>query len=205
MAALWRSLDAPHLRMFVLLSLGTMGRVEAVLDVTTFSVDWASGTLNLLPTGREKTKKRRPVVPIAPTLRRALASHRDGPLVAYNGRAVASVRPTFRKAIERAGLADKGACRYTLWHTIIGEAMKRCSEPWQVDRFAGHQSGSKTTERYTKSSPGELSKATGAVEVISTIWKLSLAATFQIVSNPLRVSRVLVPLRYWWSRGGSNP
>ena len=164
MAALWRELDAPHLRMFVLLSLGTMGRVEAVLDLTAFSIDWTSGTINLLPTGREKTKKRRPVVPLVPTLRRALASHKEGPLVAYHGRAIASVRTTFGKAIVRAGLADSGVCQYTLRHTIISEAMKRCSEPWQVERFAGHQSGSKTTERYTKFSPGYLSKAAGAVE-----------------------------------------
>ena len=164
MAALWNALDASHLRMFVLLSLGTMGRVEAVLDLTAFSIDWTSGSIDLLPAGRERTKKRRPIIPLVPTLRRALAAHREGPLVAYHGRAVASVRTTFRKAIQRAGLADTGVCQYTLRHTIISEAMKRCSEPWQVERFAGHQQGSKTTERYTKFSPGYLSKAAEAVE-----------------------------------------
>lgn len=94
-----------------------------------------------------------------PTLRRILATLPAGALVAFNGRPVQSVRTSFEKCVAKAGLAGTGVNRYALRHTIISETMKRCSEPWQIERFAGHRTGSKTTERYVKFSPGYLSKA----------------------------------------------
>ena len=164
MAALWNALSSPHVKNYVLLALGTMGRPEAITDLTTFAIDWKSGSINLLPAGQRQNKKHRPIVPIVPTLSRLLAHLPTGPLVAFQGHAVKSVRTTFRQAVIDAGLGGTGVCRYSLRHTIISEAMKRCPEPWQVETMAGHRTGNKTTARYTKFSPGYLSKAAEAVE-----------------------------------------
>lgn len=64
MAALYGALDAPHVKNYVLLALGTMARPEALTDLTTWSIDWQSGSINLLPTGKRQNKKHRPTVPI---------------------------------------------------------------------------------------------------------------------------------------------
>jgi len=164
MAALYEAIEAPHAKTYVLLALGTMARPEAITDLTSFAIDWESGSINLLPAGGVQTKKHRAIVPMTPTIRRLCARLPGGPLVAFQGRAVSTIRTTFRKAIDAAGLAGTNVCLYSLRHTIISEAMKRCPEPWQVETFAGHRTGSKTTARYVKFSPGYLSKAAEAIE-----------------------------------------
>jgi len=164
MAALLDASTVPHLRVYLLLAIGTMARPEAITDLTSFAIDWGSSTINLLPQGQRQTKKRRPIVPIVRTLRPLLASLPAGHLVAFNGRPVGSVRTSFEKAVEDAGLGGSAVNRYSIRHTIISEAMKRCAEPWQVERFAAHTTGSKTTARYVKFSPGYLSKAAAAVD-----------------------------------------
>ena len=163
-ALLDKAFSPPHLRTYLLLAIGTMARPEAITDLTSWSIDWQSGTINLLPRGRRQNKKRRPVVPIVQTLRPMLRALPPGPLVAFNGRPLASVRTSFEKAVKAAGLAGTGVNRYTIRHTIISEAMKRCPLPWQVEQFAGHRTGHKTTQRYVKFSPGFLGEAATAID-----------------------------------------
>ena len=164
MANLLDATTIPHVRLYMLLALGTMARPEAITDLTTWSIDWGSGSIDLLPRGRVQNKKRRPIVPIVKTLRPILAALPVGALITFNGRQVQSVRTSFEKCVDEAGLSGTGVNRYTLRHTIISEAMKRCAEPWQVERFAGHRTGSKTTERYVKFSAGYLGKAAAAID-----------------------------------------
>ena len=165
MARLIDAATVPHLRIYLLLALGTMARPEAITDLTTASIDWKSGTINLLPSGKVASgTKRRPILPIVATLRPLLANLPPGHLITYEGRAMQSTRSAFERAVALAGLAGSGVNRYSIRHTIISEAMKRCPEPWQVERFAGHNTGNKTTARYVKFSPGYLSKAAEAIE-----------------------------------------
>ncbi len=165
MAALWNAIDAPHVRLYVLLALGTMARPQAITDLTTWAIDWSSGTINLLPHGQRQTKKRRPIIPIVETLKPVLRAIPPGPLVTWQGRKITTdVGTTFDKAVKRAGLGGTGVNLYTLRHTIISEVHKRCDRPHEVEIFAGHRSGSKTTERYIKFSPGYLAAAARAVD-----------------------------------------
>ena len=101
---------------------------------------------------------------MVPAIRKLCARLPTGSLVTFHGHTVASVRTNFRKTVTLAGWDGTGVCRYSLRHAINSEAMKRCAEPWQVETFAGHRSGSKTTARYVQFIPGYLSKAAEAVE-----------------------------------------
>ena len=64
MARLWDAAEQSHLRMFLLLLLGTAARPEAVLQLTRFQCDLERRLIDLNPPGRVQNKKRRPVVPM---------------------------------------------------------------------------------------------------------------------------------------------
>lgn len=61
-----------HLQQFVLLSLATGARPDAVLGLTWDQVDFAGNVLRLNPIGRTQTKKRRADVPTCDELRRLM-------------------------------------------------------------------------------------------------------------------------------------
>jgi integrase len=115
LAHLWDSDMPEHIRMFLLLELGTAGRPEALLQLTRFQCDLSAGTINLNPPGREQTKKRRPIVPMADWVRPWIEAAPDGHLVAYYGRPVEKVAKAFRTLREAAGLGDD-VTAYTLRH-----------------------------------------------------------------------------------------
>jgi integrase len=59
-------IETPHVRLFVTLALATGARMGAILDLTWDRVDFAHGTIDFMPAGRDKTNKRRTVVPMNP-------------------------------------------------------------------------------------------------------------------------------------------
>ncbi len=58
----------PHLLMFSMISLNTLARPDAALDLGPMQVDIKRRLAKLNPDGRKQTKKYRPVVPISDTL-----------------------------------------------------------------------------------------------------------------------------------------
>ncbi|MCC0720715.1 hypothetical protein, partial [Clostridioides sp. ZZV14-6105] len=66
----------PHLLIFIMISLNTLARPGAVLDLSPFQVDTESRLIDLNPKGRKRTKKGRPVVPMTETIR-PFVSRRD--------------------------------------------------------------------------------------------------------------------------------
>ena len=55
----------PHLLTFCMISLNTLARPDAVLDLSPAQVDVQRRLIKLNPEGRKQTKKYRPVVPIS--------------------------------------------------------------------------------------------------------------------------------------------
>ncbi|MCJ7526884.1 MAG: hypothetical protein MUO37_02045, partial [Methyloceanibacter sp.] len=55
----------PHLMRFCMISLNTLARPDAVLDLSPAQVDMRRRLIKLNPEGRKQTKKHRPVVPIS--------------------------------------------------------------------------------------------------------------------------------------------
>jgi integrase len=95
LAQLWSAEMPEHVRVFLALMIGTAGRPEAVLQLTRFQCDMNRGTINLNPPGRVQTKKRRPILPLAPWLRPWIDAA-EGHLVAYRGKPVKKLAGAFQ-------------------------------------------------------------------------------------------------------------
>ncbi len=106
MAKLLDAVESEHLWRFMLLMICTMARPDAVLDLTAGQVDWEMGTINLLPKGKKQTNKRRPIVPIADTLRPWLRQWGDGLFVTYDGAPVNDIKNAWRRVRAKVWPAD---------------------------------------------------------------------------------------------------
>jgi len=82
-AALFRAAETDHIRMYLLLAIGTAARPEAILQLTSWQVDCEARLIQLNPSGRRQTKKRRPTVPICDTLLPYLRAAPAGHLVRW--------------------------------------------------------------------------------------------------------------------------
>jgi integrase len=99
-------IEAPHVRLFVILALTTGARMGALLDLTWNRVNLEVGTIDLNPAGREITNKRRVIVSLNSRAKSALEEAYPGRLtdhvIEYAGKPVASVRKAIRSAAARA-------------------------------------------------------------------------------------------------------
>ncbi len=111
LAALWDAADLPHVQMFFLLLVGTMGRPKAVLDLTRFACNVDRRLVDMNPPGRDQTKKRRPIVPMVETLVPWIETVASGPLVHHHGRAIIKANKAWRtmRAGAQASTRLKGA------------------------------------------------------------------------------------------------
>ncbi len=190
-AALWDAAGPEHLRMFILLLLGTAGRPAAVLELTREQCDLDRGLIDLNPPGRVQTKKRRPVVPMPDFLRPWIKQAPPGPLVQFRGKPVAKVAKTWREARTAAGL-DDAVVPYTIRHTIATELRARGVPELELAGLLGHSMPNfRTTGRYAKYAPNHLSAARAAIdEFVTEIGQAATRPTYP--TSNLRVSCVLV-------------
>ena len=190
-AALWDAAKPEHLRMFILLLLGTAARPAAVLELTREQCDLDRGLIDLNPPGRVQTKKRRPVVSMPDFLRPWIMQAPPGHLVQFRCKSVTKVNGSWQDAREAADLDDQ-VVPYAIRHTIATE-MRSCGVPeLELAGQLGHSMpNSRTTGRYAKYAPNHLSAARAAIDDFVT--EISRAATRP--TSPklnLRVSCVLV-------------
>jgi len=191
LARLWDADMPEHIRMFLALLIGTGSRPEALLQLTRFQCDTRAGTINLNPPGREQTKKRRPIVPMADWLRPWIESASDGPLVAYHGRPVEKVAKAFRTLRKAAGLDDQ-VTAYTIRHTVATQLMMRGVPELEIAALLGHRAPNiRTTGRYIHVAPGYLANARRALDDLAD--DIGRTATRSMSPEKLRVSCVLVP------------
>lgn len=153
-----------HLLLFTRLALYTGARSGAILSLTWDRVDLDRGVITYPLPGRAETNKRAAVVPIGPTLVRALrAAHRRGKgdhVIQWAGDPVKRVVRAFRRQAKAAGLAD--VTPHTLRHTFGTWAASSGVSLFLVGRALGHKRSS-TTERYAKHQPDALREVTEAV------------------------------------------
>lgn len=154
-----------HLWLYCLIRLNTACRGDAVLDLSPEQVDTENGIVHLNPAGRTQTKKRRPDVPLTPTLRAALTGQPGTPYVNWNGEPVKSVKRAWRDLCERAGLPAWFKPKI-LRHTVATELRKRGVPGWEVSALLGHTrgEGSATTGRYAKYAPEWMAASVSAIE-----------------------------------------
>jgi integrase len=192
-ARLLAAAAVPHLLRFCMISLNTLARPDAVLDLGPAQVDMKRRLISLNPKGREQTKKYRPVVPMSATLVPWVQACDGARYVLYHGKPVASIKKSFAKAVAEAGLT--GVTAYCLRHTMAGELRARDVPEWEAMGMLGHKSKvARTTERYARFRPDHMSHAVRAIDAyfdeLRTDFSDLLSGVF---INPVRASSVLVP------------
>jgi integrase len=164
MARFWDTKMPNHLRLWLMLSICTTGRPEAILDIQTFQVNLTDRVLNLNPPGRVQNKKRRPRVPICDTLYGWLPSAMNSAyLVNWHGRHIKCIRKTFKQVAAQAGMAD--IYPYIIRHTMGAELRRRNVPEREAKGIMGHLSEGAHERHYGAYRPdyqGEAAKAIDA-------------------------------------------
>lgn len=168
--------DSWHLRLFILMSLYTGARKEAILSLRWPQVDLERGLIDLNPPGRERTSKGRPIIKIPNKLvmhlriARKRAANQDGVIamghvIHRNQKPLKNIAHGFREACRRAGLGSD-VTPHTLRHTTASwMAQAGVSFPVMA-RFLGHTSSKMTEKVYAHHAPDYLSPAANALDRI---------------------------------------
>lgn len=163
-AALLEAATTPHVRLFIILALGTAGRMGAILELTWDRVDFDRGVIRL-GTG-ERRRKGRAAVPMTDRARTALAEAAKARtcdhVIEWAGKPVAKIRKAFAAAAEAAGLpwCTPHVLRHTaaVWMAEAGVPMP------EIAQYLGHEDDRITQRIYARFSPQHLRRAAGALE-----------------------------------------
>jgi integrase len=137
--ALLAGCRAPHVALFVTIALHTGARSGAILGLTWQRVDLENRVLDFRDPGRNRTRKRRVVVPINDTLHAALTAARalatSEAVVEWAGGSIVRIKHAFRDAAARANL--HGVTPHVLRHTAVTWMLQAGVNPWEVAGFTG--------------------------------------------------------------------
>lgn len=159
------SIEAPHVRLFVILALTTGARMGAILDLTWDRVDFEHGTIDFNPAGRDITNKRRTVVPMNRRAREALEEAYPGRftdhVIEYGKKPVASVKKAITSAARRAKVScSPHVFRHSaaVWMAQDNVAMEK------IAQYLGHTSTRITFSTYARFSPRFMEDAAAALD-----------------------------------------
>lgn len=160
-ARLITACTTPHLRRYVVLAIGTAARPSALLALDWGQVDIAGARLFLRPPGARQTHKRKPVVALSPAVIAELSAtpvpDRCGPVIAYHGRAVASVKKALARAAASAGI--EGVTPYVLRHTALSWMAQAGVPLAEIAQAAGHTSSRMIERHYLHWTPEHTARA----------------------------------------------
>lgn len=155
----------PHVRLAIVLLLGTAARVGAILDLEWDRVDFERGTINLRLSDNA-TRKGRAVVPMNGMTRAALSAAHEAALsdyvVEYAGERVKSIRKGFSNACERAGI--EGATIHTLRHTAAVYMAEAGVPMWKISQYLGHSNTAITERVYARFAPSAMQDAADVLD-----------------------------------------
>lgn len=161
-ALLTASRKWPHLHAFIVLALTTMGRPSAVLELRPSQVSVDSRLIDLNPSGREQTKKYRPIVPLADAALPFVSNRNCERFILWRGKPIKCVKKTFALAVKLAGLPSD-VVQYSLRHTMAMELRRRRVDLWETKGFLGH-GATDITDGYAEFSPDYLSGGRAAID-----------------------------------------
>lgn len=159
--------DTHHIRLAIILMLGTAARVQAVLDLTWDRVDFDTGMIHLRDPDDKGRRKGRAVVPMNRSVRASLETAKRAALTNYVIEwamgPVKSIRKGLTRAAERAKIEGVGAhvLRHTaaVWLAEAGVGME------EIAQYLGHGDIATTRKVYARYSPGYLRDAASHLEV----------------------------------------
>lgn len=166
---LFAACHEPHVRLAMALMLGTASRPGAILDMTYAQIDIRHRLIDLNPADRLRTKKHRPIVKLPDQLFDFLAAGKNktpaGPVIAYDGEPVKSIKTSWNKVRTRSGLPGK-VTNYSFRHTIARWLRSQSVPMAEVASQLGHKSkGYETTEIYAPFDPAHLEQACSAIDL----------------------------------------
>jgi len=153
-----------HMRLFIMIMLGTSCRPAAACDLTGAQLDFENRLIDLNPSGRIQTKKVRPIVKMPETLATVLEGAPTSNLITYKGKPVKCVRTAWRNLRAKCGLDDE-VQPYSLRHTMARHLRKSGVSAWETAAQLGHKPREyRTTEIYAPFAPDYLTAASAAID-----------------------------------------
>ena len=165
---LFKTATSPHLKVFMAFMLATAGRTGAIVDLTYSQIDLSNNLIHLNPAGRQQNKKYRPTVRLPEQLIEYVEHHLhltpNGSVVAYDGKAVTTVRRSWRNTKKRSGLTGN-VQTYSFRHTIARWLRQKSVPAWEVSAQLGHKAPEySTTEIYAPFDPAYLTNSVEAID-----------------------------------------
>lgn len=173
-------------RLMVLIWVATLCRPHAALDLTWDRV--SDTVIDFKVPGARITKKRRAIVPVAPTLAAYLAERRSvGPVLrsakhTKSERGIATWKSRFKRVCQRAGVPMRGyGVRKFAATYLRGQGVPEAD----VAAMLAHRFGGTMTERYAHARPDFMQSARGGIERmlqdLHVSWlPLALASDWQV-------------------------
>lgn len=155
--------------LYLVIAFATAARPTAILELTRAQLDFESKAIRLNPRGRKQTKKRRPVIPMTPTLREWLEDCGPGYVLAHGETHLPYSRDGWRaifgRLTDRAKVED--ASLYTIRHTVATEMARRGVSDFEIKAMLGHTAlSSGATGSYLHVRPDYLQNAVKAIEAL---------------------------------------
>jgi integrase len=164
-----------HLRLMLMILIGTACRPEAALELTGTQLDFEDRLIDLNPRGRAQTKKFRPVVKMPDALATALLHAPEGRLITFRGQPIVKINKAWRGMREAARL-EGDVNPYSLRHTVARWMRQHGVPAWEVAAQLGHKSRDyRTTELYAAFDPAYLNKALRAIDGLFDALRASYA------------------------------
>ena len=191
LARLFRAKPPEHLRVFMLIMIQTLCRPGAAMHLERSQVNFTTGLIDLLPKGMKATKKRRPVVPMTPSLKRLLEEIEADTIensppnfkfthyVSYLGSPVKrTLKVAFTTMVRNAGFDPQTECinPYSIRHTMARELRAMGVDSEELSVFLGHRPRgvSMTTGIYAPYSPDYLKRAVEVLELFMSRLKTEI-------------------------------
>lgn len=158
----------PHVRLALILLLGTAARVGAILELTWDRVDFERGTINLRADG-SATRKGRAVVPMNAGTRAALDVARRAGIsdfvIERAGRPVKSIRNGVQGAIRRSGIGHVRI--HDLRHTAAVTMLAHGIPLEKVSQVLGHSNTQITYSTYARYLPEHMQDAVNVLDFMN--------------------------------------
>lgn len=161
--------QTPHLKLWVILSLGTAGRPLHILQLTWDRVNFHARTVNLDDPDRDRTAKGRALVPMNEEVYAALVEarrHADPKtphVISWNGGPLKRIKGAFERAAERAGLSISP---YILRHTAAVWMAEDGVPLEEISQYLGHTDIEITRKHYARYTPTYLRRAASSLTVV---------------------------------------
>jgi integrase len=158
--------NMPHLRLFIILALGTGARSAALLGLTWDRCDFIRGLIDLRDPAMTMPHKGRAIVPMNRTVRAALVEARAGGrsdfVVEWAGKRVGSVKRGLIETGKRAGVGK--VTPHLFRHSAAVHMVEAGISFEEVAQFLGHDDVNVTRKVYGRFSPNHLRTAAAALE-----------------------------------------